>query len=64
MFRRALGNSFKERISPVLYLAGIVSGLLIHATDGATTWVALAFYVAVALMWLIPDTRLEHAITR
>jgi uncharacterized membrane protein len=61
---KALGNGAKERISPVLYVAGIAAGLLGEATDGRTIWVALAFYVAVAVIWLVPDTRLERAIVR
>lgn len=28
------------------------------------TWLALAIYVAVALMWLVPDRRIERAIGR
>ncbi len=43
--RRALGRDIKGRLSPVLYIAGIVAGLLIDATDGprcgsrwASTW--------------------------
>jgi uncharacterized membrane protein len=60
--RRAIGRDVKGRISPLLYLAAIVSALFIDRTDGATTGIALALYVSVALIWLIPDTRLERAI--
>jgi uncharacterized membrane protein len=48
----ALGRDVKGKLSPVLYTAGI-------ATSFLNRWVGLGFYVAVALMWLIPDRRLE-----
>ena len=48
----AIGNDIKGKISPLLYLAGI---LLAYPAR----WVALALYVIVALMWLIPDKRIE-----
>jgi uncharacterized membrane protein len=53
----ALGPDWKGRISPVLYLTGI----------GLSFWnqtCADALYVAVALMWLIPDRRLEPVIEK
>ncbi len=62
--RRAIGHDVKGRISPVFYVAGIGFGMLAGATDGRTIGIALACYVGVALLWLIPDTRLERAIVR
>ena len=53
--RRALGPDLKAKISPLLYLAGIGSSLVQPALGGL-------FYVAVALMWLIPDRRVENSI--
>ncbi len=52
----ALGRDIKGKLSPVLYTAGIGTSFL-------NRWVGLAFYVAVALMWLIPDRRLESLST-
>lgn len=54
---RALGNSasFKEWASLVLYAAAI--GLAF-----VSTWIASAFYVLVAAIWLIPDRRVEREI--
>jgi len=53
--RRMLGSDFKGKISPVLYLSAI--GLaFVH--EG----IALAIYVGVALMWLVPDRRIESRI--
>jgi len=52
MLARAVGADFKGKISPVLYLTAI--GLAFVAP-----WAAQAIYVGVALMWLIPDRRIE-----
>ena len=49
---RAVGADWKGKLSPLLYAAGI--GLSFDATK-----VALAIYVLVALMWLVPDRRIE-----
>ena len=51
----ALGSDFKGKISPLLYLAAIALSFLSPAVAGA-------IYVLVALIWLVPDTRLERAI--
>ncbi|MCE9670545.1 TMEM175 family protein [Myxococcus stipitatus] len=50
----AVGRDFKGKISPVLYLVGIVSAFL-------NEYVSEAVYVLVALMWLVPDRRFERA---
>jgi uncharacterized membrane protein len=52
----ALGSDFKGKISIVIYIAGI--GL-----SFVNPWAGLATYVAVAVMWLIPDRRIERKIT-
>ncbi len=52
---KALGKNFKGRISVVIYLAAIVSCLF-------TQWIACALYVFVAVMWLIPDRRIERTL--
>ena len=49
---RALGRDLKGKASPLLY----VTGIALSFVDG---WVGLAFYVFVALMWLVPDPRIE-----
>jgi uncharacterized membrane protein len=54
---QALGRDVKGKISPILYLAGI--GLAFVAV-----WLADAIYTLVALIWLIPDKRMEAAFTR
>jgi uncharacterized membrane protein len=52
----AVGRDVKGKLSPVLYVMAIVAAFLDNET------VAGAFYVAVALMWLLPDQRIERAI--
>jgi len=51
---RALGSDLKGNISLVLYLAAV--GLAF-----VRPWMACAIYVIVALIWLIPDRRIERA---
>ena len=53
----ALGRDWKGKLSPVLYVAGICIAPL-------DRWVALALYVSVSVMWLIPDRRLESRFGR
>ena len=52
--KRALGRDFKGKVAPLLYLLAIAL---------AFSWplAAGAIYVAVALMWLVPDRRIERA---
>jgi uncharacterized membrane protein len=52
---KALGDDINGRISPLLYIAGI--GLAF-----VSPWLSIAIYVLVALIWLIPDRRIEKAI--
>ena len=55
LLARALGNDIKGKISPLLYIAGILLALV-------TPWISVALYTLVALIWLVPDRRIEHAI--
>jgi uncharacterized membrane protein len=50
--KAALGKDIKGKISPVIYVVAI-------ATAFVNQWVSDALYVLVALMWLIPDRRIE-----
>jgi uncharacterized membrane protein len=52
----AIGRDLKGKGSPLLYCLGI--GLSFFAR-----WLGLAVYVVVALIWLIPDRRVEHTLT-
>ena len=51
--RQALGSDWKGRLSPLLYLVGIAATVF-NARLGQ------AFYTLVALLWLIPERRIEH----
>jgi uncharacterized membrane protein len=55
--KRALGRDLKGKVSPLLYVIGILSAFL-------STWIADAIYLLVALMWLVPDRRIERAFRR
>ena len=50
---RAVGRDLKGKLSPVLYAIAIPSAFL-HQ------WIAGGLYVLVALIWLIPDRRIER----
>ena len=52
LLKDAVGRDLKGKLSPVLYLAGIASAFV-------ASWLAVAFYVVVALIWLVPDRRME-----
>ena len=51
----AVGKDVKGKVSPVLYLTGI-------ALASAAPAISLGLYVVVALMWLIPDRRIESTL--
>jgi uncharacterized membrane protein len=55
LLKRAIGNAWKEKLSPALYLLGIVTAFRSQATSQL-------IYVLVALIWLVPDRRIEKAI--
>jgi uncharacterized membrane protein len=59
---RAVGRDLKGRISPALYLTGIVAASAANEDREWATWIALAFFVAVAVIWLVPDQRIERTI--
>ena len=55
LLRQALGRDLKGKLSPVIYIVGILGSL-------ASVWVGIAAYVAVAVIWLVPDRRAERFI--
>jgi uncharacterized membrane protein len=55
LLAHALGTDWKGKASPFLYLAGIFAAFWMH-------WVAQVIYVGVAIMWLVPDARIERTI--
>ena len=62
ILRRAVGRDFKGKASPVLYLAGILSALLIDRGGHVGAAIGEACFVVVAIMWIVPDRRIERVI--
>ena len=62
--RKAIGRDLKGKLSPAFYIAGCVAALIWGGGTGAAPgiWIAVACYVAVAALWVIPDRRIETAI--
>jgi len=54
---KALGNDSKGKISIVLYLAGV-------ALSWFAAWMGFVAYVVAAMLWLIPDRRIEHEVVQ
>jgi uncharacterized membrane protein len=50
---RAIGSDWKGKLSPLAYLAAIPLAFL-------NPWISCALYVGVALIWLVPDRRIER----
>ena len=55
LLRKAVGADWKGKLSPLFYVFGI-------AATTYNAWLALGFYVAVALIWLVPDRRIERGL--
>jgi uncharacterized membrane protein len=53
---QAVGNDWKGKLSPILYLIGILLAFV-------NEWIAFFCYVIVAAIWFIPDRRIEEKIT-
>jgi uncharacterized membrane protein len=56
LLRAAIGNDWKGKLSPVLYLTAIPLAFV-------SPWIANGLYIFVALLWLIPDRRIERVLT-
>ena len=53
ILKRAIGNDWKGKLSPVLYILAITVSFYF-------SWVAQGILVIAALIWLIPDKRIEN----
>ena len=51
----ALGKDWKGKLSPVFYLLAIPLAFV-------SSWISIALYASVALLWLVPDKRIERAL--
>jgi uncharacterized membrane protein len=55
LLKAAVGNDWKGKLSPLLYAIAIAASLL-------SPWISGGIYVAVALMWLVPDRRIANVL--
>ena len=53
----AVGRDWKGKLSPVVYLAAIALAFV-------SPWIASSLYTFVALLWLVPDRRIERALEK
>ena len=60
--RQAIGTDIKGKISPGLYLAGILSALAFDRSGHAGVGIAIACFVGVAIMWIVPDRRIDRVV--
>lgn len=52
----AYGKDWKGKLSILIYLIGIIAGFF-------SPWVSIACYVITAVIWFIPDARIERKIS-
>ena len=55
LLKRAIGGDWKGKLSPLLYAVAIPLAFWFR-------WISLGIYVLVALLWLIPDRRIENVL--
>jgi len=55
LLKKAIGRDWKGKISPILYAVAL-------PLAAWSQWPAIAIYVLVALIWLVPDRRIERAL--
>jgi uncharacterized membrane protein len=52
---QALGSDWKGKLSPIIYIAAMPLAYL-------NPWLSGALYISVALLWFVPDRRIERAL--
>jgi uncharacterized membrane protein len=55
LLKRAVGNDWKGKASPVIYALAVI-------TTVWSQWISISLYVLVALIWLVPDRRIERVL--
>lgn len=55
VLRRAIGSDWKGKLSPGLYLLAILLTFF-------APWMAQVIYLAVAVLWIVPDRRIERTL--
>src|SRR5215213_5537661 len=53
LLKKAIGRDWKGKLSPVLYVVAILLAFV-------SSWLSMGVYVVVALIWVVPDRRIEH----
>jgi uncharacterized membrane protein len=57
LLKKAVGSDWKGKLSPVIYLIGA-------ATAFRSPLLAQSLYLLLAVLWFVPDRRIEHALVR
>jgi uncharacterized membrane protein len=57
----AVGRDLKAKLSPVFYICGIVAAML-GGESRVGVSIAAGFYVLVAIIWVVPDPRIERVV--
>ena len=55
ILQKAIGRDWKGKLSPILYVVAILATM-------RSRWIAEMIFVVVALIWLIPDRRIEKVL--
>jgi uncharacterized membrane protein len=55
LLKEAVGRDWKGKLSPLFYLAGIPLAFV-------SPWISCALYAGMALLWLVPDRRIERKV--
>ncbi len=55
LLKKAVGSDWKGKLSPLIYVIAIPTAFWSH-------WISQVLYVLVALVWLMPDRRIENAL--
>jgi len=55
VLKKAVGRDWKGKLSAVFYVVGII-------VSPWAPWLSQGLYVTIALVWLVPDRRIEHAL--
>jgi uncharacterized membrane protein len=57
LLKKAVGADWKGKMSPILYLIGMAAAF-------RAPWIGQGIYLLVALLWLVPDRRIESALVQ
>ena len=56
LLKKAVGGDWKGKVSPILYAVAIPMAFV-------SRWISLGIYILVALIWLVPDKRIEKTLS-